>query len=244
MLFLFSHGVTAGDRSRAQHRPFSEIIGPLSCQSDPSLSSRIHIGQKQLSHIYGQEQGQCWCHCDLTATLQILSLFLQGCRVCLVKLKARRPAHFWHITLIFPFPICASTWWTFSLARLSSLTVSTSLFRWVSPCESSLSWEIKCESVCFHIVVCYSSVTTLFQVWTRLYQHRLFATLTLWMLLISTSLVFYSVDCYPYYETKTVNSHQQFIPIYHVAIRGILSYASFIFKFYTMLASCQLRYFE
>lgn len=66
LCFSFSLGIAAGDRGRAQLRSFSQVIGPLACRTDPSPSSRIHIRQKQLSHIYGQEQRQCWGHSDLT----------------------------------------------------------------------------------------------------------------------------------------------------------------------------------
>lgn len=68
LCFSFSLGFAAGDRGRAQLRSFSQVNGPLACHTDPSLSSRIHIRQKQLSHICGQEQRQCRGHSDLTDT--------------------------------------------------------------------------------------------------------------------------------------------------------------------------------
>lgn len=105
-----SLSIAAGTRSRAQLRPYSQTVRPLSSHTDPVLRHRIHIRQKQFSHIYGQKQRQCWCYCDLTATLQ---------------------AHFWRP--VWPqawcsqtctsvtnhneifIPICASAGWTFSL---------------------------------------------------------------------------------------------------------------------------------
>ncbi|XP_033982509.1 protein kinase C-binding protein 1-like isoform X7 [Trematomus bernacchii] len=44
---------SAGTRSRVKLHPFSEIHRPISsCHTDPDPWSRIHIGQKQLSHTY------------------------------------------------------------------------------------------------------------------------------------------------------------------------------------------------
>lgn len=71
--FPSSHSFTAGAGARAQLGPCYKSIRPLSCHTDTALRSGIHIRQKQFSHIFGQEQGQCCSYCDLiTPTLQNL----------------------------------------------------------------------------------------------------------------------------------------------------------------------------
>lgn len=108
----------------------------------------------------------------------------------------------------------------------------------VSPCESSLSWEIKCESVCFHIVVllklCYHFVSSLRKIVST---HRKFATITLSMLLLSTSWPF--LFCWLFsilrWKKTTIKSHQQLIFFYHVSIRNFE-----LCKFYLCFNPCPL----
>lgn len=123
LFFSFSLGIAAGDRGRAQLRSFSQVIGPLASRTDPSLSSRIHIRQKQLSHIYGQEQRQCRGHGDLTVTPQILSARLW---VWPVEHNSWSPLSLWQITFIFQFSLIHLLGEYFCFFG-SSLTVSTSL---------------------------------------------------------------------------------------------------------------------
>lgn len=68
--FYNSDSIPTGTGGRPQPRAVSQTIRSFSCHADPAFRLRINSRQKQLSHIYGQKQGQCWCYCDLIATLQ------------------------------------------------------------------------------------------------------------------------------------------------------------------------------
>lgn len=104
--FLSSHSIAAGTRGRIQLGPLSQIIRSLSCHTDPALSSSIHSGQKQLSHIYGQKQGQRWRYCDITATLHSCTL----CKAAVELVASKLVLEGLHLCdkslFYFSIPIC------------------------------------------------------------------------------------------------------------------------------------------
>lgn len=141
--FPSSHSFTAGARARAQLGPYYQSIRPHSCHTDTVLRSRIHIRQKQLSHIFGQEQGQCCRYCDLIATLQNLMASNMWHQTWCLKACTSVTNHFLHSQMY----ICLAGSFRLSLIQFPQVCLQVD-----SPCGRCLSLKLKCESVCLFIM--------------------------------------------------------------------------------------------